>query len=110
MLAGRPYLRRVVIVLIGAAAALLTTLIVPPLSKSLGYQQVTWQRALWTMLSFEMVFAVYKWGVGSWSRYTPPPQSTLRRMEPPAKQQENPNPESEPGTRNPEPGTLNPEP
>lgn len=101
LLPGRPYLRRAVIVAAGAAVALLTTLIVPRLTESFGYSQVTWQRALWTILSFEIVFAVYKWGVGGWSRYTPPPESTLRTVAPAAKQQENQKPESR--TRNPEP-------
>ena len=28
--------------------------------------------ALWVTLTFEIVFAIYKWGVGDGSRYTPP--------------------------------------
>jgi hypothetical protein len=35
----------------------------------------------WVTLSIEIVAAVYKWGVGGWSRYTPPDQSHLSGAE-----------------------------
>jgi hypothetical protein len=38
----------------------------------------------WVTLSVEIIAAIYKWGVGGWSRYTPPDRSHLSSAEPPA--------------------------
>jgi nitrate/nitrite transporter NarK len=78
MLPGRPYARRTLIAGAGAAGALVTALVAPSLAGWAGYPQLTRSRAVWMAATAEIVFAVYKWGVGSWSRYEPPPASTLR--------------------------------
>ena len=42
---------------------------------------ITGYQAAWTTLSIAGVWAVYWWGVGSGSRYEPPPMSALRTIE-----------------------------
>ena len=66
--------RRVIVVAVAAAAALLFAWIV---GAWLDLWSFGWNRALWIAVSAEIVFAVYKWGVGSWSRYTPPDESEM---------------------------------
>jgi hypothetical protein len=53
-------------------AAFLATLVIDRLGARIDPFQVAW-----LTLSIEIVAAIYKWGVGGWSRYTPPDPSHL---------------------------------
>jgi hypothetical protein len=73
------YRRRSVIVaaaLVIVLAAFIAALVVDRLGAPIDPFQVAW-----VTLSIEIVGAVYKWGVGGWSRYTPPDQSHLAGAE-----------------------------
>jgi len=75
------YRRRSVIV----AAAILIVLaafVAAAVADRLGAPIDPFQVA-WLTLSIEIVAAVYKWGVGGWSRYTPPDPSHLTGVESP---------------------------
>jgi hypothetical protein len=69
------YRRRMAIVVIGILIVLVAFL-GAALAERLGMGVDPFQVA-WVTLSAEIVMAVYKWGVGGWSRYTPPDRSQL---------------------------------
>jgi hypothetical protein len=70
-------LRRGLVVLAAAFIAVAASWVVVAVAQSLKRSDVTWPRVLWVIVSAEIVLGVYKWGVGQWSRYTPPPESQL---------------------------------
>ncbi|HEY7169728.1 MAG TPA: hypothetical protein VH417_02715 [Vicinamibacterales bacterium] len=67
------YRRRTAIVA-GAILIVLVAFLAAALADRLGARIDPFQVA-WVTLSVEIVAAVYKWGVGGWSRYTPPAPS-----------------------------------
>ena len=75
------YRRRSVIVAAGLLIVL-AAFVAAFVADRLGAQIDPYQVA-WVTLSIEIVGAVYKWGVGGWSRYTPPDQSHLAGAESP---------------------------
>src|SRR4051794_1215499 len=75
------YRRRTLIVaaaILIVVAAFVAAVLVDRLGARIDPFQVAW-----ATLSVEIVAAVYKWGVGGWSRYTPPVPSRLSAGEPP---------------------------
>jgi len=68
--------RRRSVVVAGAILIVLAAFIVAVIVARLGAPVDPFQVA-WVTLSIEIVAAVYKWGVGGWSRYTPPDRSHL---------------------------------
>ena len=75
--ARRPYTRRVAWVAAAAALVLVVLAAAWPFGAMLRARGVTRHHVVWLTLAFEVVFAIYKWGVGGWSRYVPPTQSGL---------------------------------
>jgi len=69
------YRRRFAIVAV-AILIVLAAFITARVAARLGAEIDPFQVA-WVALSIEIVVAVYKWGVGGWSRYTPPERSHL---------------------------------
>ena len=69
--------RRALIVGVGCVVAGAAAWAAEPLAQRFGRQEITSNRALWMALTAEVVFAAYKWGVGSWSRYVPPVEAHM---------------------------------
>ncbi len=70
---GPPIARRVMwAALAVVVAAFLTFGVTPGLHWALPGMPLGRRHVLWVTLTGEIVFAIYKWGVGGWSRYTPP--------------------------------------
>jgi hypothetical protein len=67
------YQRRTAI-MTGAALLVVVAFLAAAIADGLGARIDPFQVA-WATLSVEIVAAVYKWGVGGWSRYTPPEPS-----------------------------------
>lgn len=75
----QPYWRRAYIVAVALVIAAAPVLLLTVMNAILGSMPVGRRVALWVTLALEIVFAIYKWGVGDWSRYTPPPPPTTAK-------------------------------
>ena len=73
---------RTFVVAIAAAVATLAYLIVGWKDTWFGVH-VSRGQAVWSVASAEIVAAIYKWGVGSLSRYTPPAEAHMKDGPPP---------------------------
>jgi len=68
--------RRRLLIVAAALFIVLVAFVAAAVANRLGAHNDPFQVA-WVTLSVEIVAAVYKWGVGGWSRYTPPDRSHL---------------------------------
>jgi hypothetical protein len=77
----QPYLRRTYIIAVALVIAAAPVLLLTVMNRIFGSMPAGRRVALWVTLALEIVFAIYKWGVGDLSRYTPPPPPTTVKPE-----------------------------